>query len=190
MDDFEIEKYVDYAYETPFGGILHLKGGAAIIIRGNGAEILASLEEYHTKYKDDSSTWNELTNDQDKGKLYAANAAALTKIKWMDVETVVEAARKIEAAENRKSLIDIFVGRDGLINAIASFPLVIFTIWGISFGLKRYFGVELSHLQNGAVAGIAAGCMYGCLPKKLGLVTFLMAAFGYLLIAIVIWMDG
>ena len=89
MDDLELEKFVDYVYRKPSGGILHLKNGAAIIIRDNVAEILSSLEEYYAKYKDDSSTWNELTNDQDKKKLYHANAAALTKIKWAEVENVI-----------------------------------------------------------------------------------------------------
>jgi hypothetical protein len=59
MDDSELKKLVDYAYRTPSGGILHLKNGAAIILRNNVAEILPSLEEYHAKYKDDSSTWSE-----------------------------------------------------------------------------------------------------------------------------------
>jgi hypothetical protein len=70
MDDLELEKNVDYVFKTPSGGILRMKNGAAIIIRGNDAEILSSLDEYHVKYKDNTSTWNELTNDQDKNKLY------------------------------------------------------------------------------------------------------------------------
>jgi len=188
MDDFELEKFVDYVYKTPSGGILHLKNGAAIIIRGSDAEILSSLEEYHVKYKDNTSTWNELTNDQDKKKLYQANAAALTKIKWIDVEAAVEAARKLEAAEKRKSA--MLQGRtllNDLLNFIVSLPLVIFIIWGISFGVERYFGAGLSHLQIGAIGGIAAGCMSRCVPKDPGRVTFIMAAIGYLLIVLVIW---
>jgi hypothetical protein len=190
MDDFELEKFVDYVYKTPSGGVLHLKNGAAIIIRGNSAEILSSLEEYHAKYKDNTSTWNELTNDQDKKKLYEANAVALTKIKWIDVEAAVEAAQKLEVAEKRKSLIDLIVGRNGLINAIVAFPLAIFVIWGLFFGLKRFFGVESSYLENGAIGGIAGGCMYRCVPKNPGRVTFIMAAIGYFLIILVYWKFG
>ena len=74
-----------------------MKNGAAIIIHDNVAEILSSLSI--TQNMDDSSTWNELTNDQDKKKLYHANAAALTKIKWAEVENVIQAAEKLEAAE-------------------------------------------------------------------------------------------
>jgi hypothetical protein len=193
MDDFELEKYVDYVFKTPSGGIIHMKNGAAITIRGNDAEILSSLEEYHVKYKDNTSTWNELTNDQDKRKLYDANAASLTKIKWTEVETVVAAAQKLEAAEKRKSLIDFLTSRwllDGLLNAIVSFPLVIFIIWGLSFGVERSFGVGLSHLQIGFIAAVAAACMSRCVPKNPGRVAVILAAFEYFLIAIVIWMYG
>jgi hypothetical protein len=193
MDDLELEKFVDYAYKTPSGGILRLKNGAAIIIRANEAEILSSLEEYHVKYEDDTSNWNELTNDQDKKKLYDANAAALTKIKWTEVETVVEGAQKLEAAEKRKSLMALFDGRrllNDLLNFIVSFPLVILVIWGLSFGMKHYFGEGLWYLQIGLIAAVAVALIPRCVPKSPGRVTFMMAGIGYLLIILVIWKFG
>ena len=193
MDDLELEKNVDYVFKTPSGGILRMKNGAAIIIRGNDAEILSSLDEYHVKYKDNTSTWNELTNDQDKNKLYEANAAALTKIKWIEIETVVAAAQKLEAAETRKSLMAAFDGRkvlNDLLRAIVSFPLAMFMIWGLSFGLERYFGVQLLHFQRYVITALAVACMYRCVPKNPGRATFIMAAFGYLLIVLVIWKFG
>jgi hypothetical protein len=193
MDDFELEKYVDYVFKTPSGGIIHMKNGAAITIRGNDAEILSSLEEYHVKYKDNTSTWNELTNDQDKRKLYEANAAALKKIKWIEVEAVVAAAQKLEAAEKRKSLMALLDVRnmlDGLPSVIVSFPLIIFVIWGSTFGLEYYFGGELSIIWKCFIAGLAAACMSRCVPKNPGRVAVILAAFEYFLIAIVIWMYG
>ena len=191
MDDLELEKNVDYVFKTPSGEILRMKNGAAIIIRGNDAEILSSLDEYHVKYRDNTYTWNEITNDQDKKQLYEANAAALTKIKWIEVETVVATAQKLEAAETRKSA--MLQGRtllNDLLSAIVSFPLVIFIIWGLSFGVERYFGVGLSHLQIGFIAALTAACMSRCVPKYPGRVTFIMAAFGYLLIVLIIWIYG
>jgi hypothetical protein len=196
MDDFELEKFVDYVYKTPSGGVLHLKNGAAIIIRGNDAEILSSLEEYHAKYKDNTSTWNELTNDLDKKKLYQANAAALTKIKWIEVETAVEAAQKLEAAEKRESLIvliDSLVGRralNDLLRFVVSFPLAMCIIWGLYFGLERDVGVHLSPLWRSVIIGFAVAGMYRCIPKNPGRVTFIMAAIGYLIIVLVIWKFG
>jgi formylmethanofuran dehydrogenase subunit C len=57
MDDFELEKYVDCVFKTSFGAILRMENGGAIIIRGNAAEILPSLEEYHVKYKSRSENF-------------------------------------------------------------------------------------------------------------------------------------
>jgi hypothetical protein len=193
MDDLELEKNVDYVFKTPSGGILRMKNGAAIIIRDNDAEILSSLEEYHEKHEDNAFTWNELTNDQDKRKLYEANAAALKKIKWIEVEAVVAAAQKLEAAEKRKSLVALLDVRnmlDGLSSVIVSFPLIIFVIWGSTFGLEYYFGGELSIIWKCFIAGLAAACMSRCVPKNPGRVTFIMAAFGYLVIGLVIWIFG
>ena len=184
MDDLELEKNVDYVFKTPSGGILRMKNGAAIIIRGNDAEILSSLEEYHVKYKDNAPTWNELTSDQDKTKLYEANAAALTKIKWIEVETVVAAAQKLKTAETRRSLMADLLG------AIVFFPLVVFCVWALSFGVERYFGEGLSHFQTIVYAALAASCMSRFVPNNPGRVTFIMAAFGYLLIVLVIWLYG
>ncbi len=190
MDDLELEKNVDYVFKTPSGEILRMKNGAAIIIRGNDAEILSSLDEYHVKYKDNTSTWNELTNDQDKKKLYEANAAALTKIKWIEVETVVATAQKLEAAETRKSLMAAFEGRtmfNDLLRVIVSFPLAMFIIWGLSFGLDRYFSAHLSPLWRSVIVGFSVVSMYSCVPKNPGRVTFIMATIGYLIIVLVIW---
>ena len=188
MDDLEIEKFVDYVFKTPFGGILHLKNGAAIIIRGHSTEILPSLEEYHVKYKDNSSTWDELTNDQDKKKLYDANAAALAKIKWTDVEAVVDAAKKAEAAENRANL--KAQGRSALnelVNLIVYFPFMIFMIWGLFFGMERYFAQELSGLQKSLIIGVGVVSLSSLVPKIPRRVAWIMAAIGYLLVILVLW---
>ncbi len=168
-----------------------MKNGAAIIIRGNDAEILSSLEEYHVKYKDNTSTWNELTNDQDKKKLYEANAVALSKLKWIEVETVVAVALKLEAAEMRKSLTAMPKGLlNDLFRAIVSFPLAMLIIWGLYLGLEHDVGVYLSSLWKSVIIGFSVAIMYGCVPKSPGRVTFIMAAFGYLLIGLVIWKFG
>jgi hypothetical protein len=189
MDELALEKFVDYVYQTPFGGILHLKNGAAIIIRDNDVEILSSLEKYHLKYKDDTSTWNELTNDQDRKKLYRANAAVLTKTTWTDVETVVEAAQKLEAAENRKNL--KAQGRallNDLLTFIVSIPWVIIIIWGVNFSAKRYFGTELSPLQHSLVAGVAIAIALNRAPKNLSAV--IVGVVGYFLVALIFWKFG
>ena len=166
-----------------------MKNGAAITIRGGNAEILSSLEEYHAKYEVDTSTWSELTNEHDKKEFYDANAAALKKIKLLDIETVVEAAQRREAAEKRKSLWDSFVGlKNDLLNAVVSFPLVVFVIWGLSFGLERYSGLKLSHFQTSALAVVGTVCIFKIGPRKPGRGTFVMAAIGYLLIILFVWM--
>jgi hypothetical protein len=192
MDELELEKFVDYVYRTPSGGILHLKNGAAIIIRDNVGEILSSLEEYHAKYKDDSSIWIELTNDQDKKKLYHANTAALTKIKWIDVETVVTAAKELEAAETRKSFMANLKGLlNDLLRAIVYFPLVIFIIWGFNFGLKRYLGAELWHVPSGVIGAVGTAVILNFFPKNgPGRVAVIVSVCGYLLIVLVIWKFG
>ena len=189
MDELELEKFVDYVYQTPFGGILHLKNGAAIIIRDSDVEILSSLEEYHLKYKDDTSTWNELTNDQDRKKLYRANAAVLTKTTWTDVETVVEAAQKREAAENRKNLMAqggaVF---NGLLTFFVTIPWVIIIVWGVNFSAKRYFDTEFSFLQNSLVAGVAVAIALNRAPKNLSAV--ILGVVGYFLVALIFWQFG
>jgi hypothetical protein len=188
MDELDLEKHVDYVFKTPSGANLRMKNGAAIIIRGHHAEILSSLEDYYVKYKDNSRSWNELTDDKDKRILYAANADALKKIKWIEVEAVVEAARKLETADRRKSLTVSFVGlRNDLLNGIVSFPLVIFILWGPSFGLQRYFDVKLSHFMNIAIAAFAAANMTRFVPQNPGRVAFILSAIGYLLIGLVLW---
>ena len=191
MDDSELKKRVDYAYRTPSGGILHLKNGAAIILRNNIAEILPSLEEYHAKYKDGSSTWNEITSDQDKNNLYDANAAALTKIKWSEVETVVEAARKRDAAEERKSLIETFqkLLKD-LLSFVIFIPFVVIMIWGANFGAERYYGSGLSHLQNGFFAAFATAVIFSLSSKTLGRGALITGAIGYLIAALIYWKFG
>jgi hypothetical protein len=186
MDDLELGKFVDYVYQTPSGGILHLKNGAAIIIRDNDAEILFSLEKYHLKYKDNISTWNELTNDQDRKKFYHANAAVLTKIKWADIETGLEAAQKLGAAVNRKNF--LAQGRallNDLLTFVVFFPWVIFIIWGTNFSAKRYFGTELSPIQHSLVAGVAVAIALNRSPKNLG--AFIIGAIGYVLVALMFW---
>jgi hypothetical protein len=191
MDDSELDKFVDYAYRTPSGGILHLKNGAAIILRNNGAKILPSLEEYHAKYKDDSSTWNELTNDEDKKNLYDANAAALTKIKRTEIETVVEAAQKRDAAEKRKSLIESFrKALNDLLSFIIFVPFVVLIIWGANYGAERYFGTQLWHLQNGFIAALATTVMLNCTPKNPGRGAVISGAIGYLIVALIYWKFG
>lgn len=192
MDDLELDKNVDYLFKTPSGGILHMKNGAAIIMRGNDTEILSSLEEYHAKYKDDTLTWNELTNDQDKRSFYEANAAALKKIKWIDVEAVVATAQKLEAAETRKSLRETFKGLlDDLIRAIVYFPFVIFIIWGFNFGVKRYLGAELWHVPSGVIGAVGTAVILNFFPKKHpGRGAVIAAVSGYLLVGLVIWKFG
>ena len=171
-----------------------MENGGAIIIRGNAAEILPSLEEYHVKYKDNRLTWNELTNDKEKRKLFAANAAPLTKIKWSEVETVVGAAQKLEAAETRKSLMAVFDGRkvlNDLLNAIAYFPVIIFILWGFNFAAKRCFGAESSHLRNGAIAAFGTAVVLNFFPKRSpGRGAVIAALCGYLFIALVLWKFG
>jgi hypothetical protein len=192
MDDLELEKYVDYVFKTPSGAILRMKNGGAIVIRGNDAELLSSLEEYHVKHKDNSLTWNELTNDQDKRKLYEANAVALTKIKWVEVETVVATAQELEAAETRKSSMAKLKGLlHDLLSAIVYFPFVIFIIWGLNFGVKRYFGAELSHVWNGVIGAVGAGVILNFFRKKShGRGAVIAAVSGYLLIVLVLWLYG
>jgi hypothetical protein len=194
MDDLELEKNVDYVFKTPFGGILHMKNGAAIIIRGNDAEILSSLEEYHVKYKDNTFTWNELTSDQDKRKLYEANSAALSKIKWIEVETAIADAQKLEAAEIRKSLMAVPKGLlHDLLRFVVSFPLAMLIIWGLYFGLEgldRNVGGYLSPIWRSVIIGFSVAIMYGCVPKNPGRVSFIIAVLGYLLIALIIWLYG
>ena len=196
MDDLELEKYADCVFKTSFGAILRMENGGAIIIRGNDAEILPSLEEYHVKYKDNRLSWNELANDQDKRKLYAANTAALAKIKWTEVEAVVDAAQKLEAAEKRESLIvsiDSLVGRrmlHDLLRFVVSFPLAMLIIWGLYFGLERGVFVHLSPLWKSVIIGVSVVSMYGCVPKNPGRVTFTMATIGYLIIVLIIWKFG
>jgi hypothetical protein len=117
MNDLELEKYVDYVFKTPSGGIVRVKTGGAIIIRGNDAELLSSLEDYHDKkyksVKDDTRTWKELTDVAAKTKFLKANAASLRRIKWIEVEAAQEhdprelsVGRELEASERRKRVID------------------------------------------------------------------------------------
>jgi hypothetical protein len=190
MDDLELEKYVDIVFKTPFGAIMRMKNGAAIVLRDNRAEVISSLENYHIKYKDDTRTWTQLTSDEDKRQVYAANAAALSEIKWRDVETALEAARNLEAAAKRKSLIDSLVDLPKeIFGAIIVFPLVILILWTATFGANYYFGIQQSHLLNGAIGGLAAG-IFGRYIKNPGRVVIIAGVLGYLVCGLVFWKFG
>ena len=85
-------------------------------------------------------------------------------------------------------MIDTVVGlRNDLLNGIVSFPLFIFILWGLSFGLHRYFDVTLSHYQNIAIAALATGVMNSLNPIKTGRVAYILAALGYVLVGLVLW---
>jgi hypothetical protein len=75
-----------------------------------------------------------------------------------------------------------------LLNVIVYFPLIIFVIWGLNFGLKRYSGAELSHIENSVIAAFGTAAILNFFPKRSpGRGAVIAAVFGYLLIVLVLW---
>ena len=88
----------------------------------------------------------------------------------------------------RKRLNDLL---GDLLNVIVYFPLIIFILWGFNFGVKRYFGAELSHLQNGAIGAFGTAVILNFFSKSSpGRGAVIATVFGYLLIVLVIWIFG
>ena len=88
----------------------------------------------------------------------------------------------------RKRLNDLL---GDLLNVIVYFPLIIFIIWGLNFGMKRYFGAGLSHIQNGAIGAFGTAAILNFFRKiSPARGAFIAAVFGYLLIVLVIWIFG
>jgi hypothetical protein len=78
-----------------------------------------------------------------------------------------------------------------LLNLIVYFPIIIFIIWGLNSGLKRYFGAELSHLQNSIIGAFGAAVILNCSPKKrTERGTVVASVVGYLVIVLAIWVFG
>jgi hypothetical protein len=76
----DLDESVAYIYATPWGYIAAMTDETVIVLRGAEVDVLSSIKAYYDKYEEDSSSWRELTDPNEKRDFYKRAADVLRKL--------------------------------------------------------------------------------------------------------------
>jgi hypothetical protein len=77
LGEADLGKNVDYIFATPFGYLMGMKDGTVIALRGAEVERLPSIKSFYEKYREDATSWRELTDPNEKREFYKTAASVL-----------------------------------------------------------------------------------------------------------------